>query len=132
MENEIIIAVSNQYIMKYYCDEILNDLTEELKENIKLMLVKYTEECGGIVELIYNTQFNDLSLLSIAEDEDFTYDEIEANFKLSKLEREYQDFFKELAIYIKDRLEEKNKKEHNHKDCKCGCEHNEEHEEDKN
>ena len=126
-ENELIIAVSNQYIMKYYSDGLINALPEDLQDQIKLILVGFTEECGGILELVYNTEFNDITFKTYSEDIDFTYDEIEAKYKLSKLEKEYESFWEELAKYIKASLENKdNNHTHipydNHK-CDCGCEH---------
>ena len=126
-ENELIIAVSNQYIMKYYSDGLINALPEDLQDQIKLILVGFTEECGGILELVYNTEFNDITFKTYSEDIDFTYDEIEAKYKLSKLEKEYESFWVELAKYIKASLENKdNNHTHIHDDnhkCDCGCEH---------
>ena len=126
-ENELIIAVSNQYIMKYYSDGLINALPEDLQDQIKLILVGFTEECGGILELIYNNEFNDITFKTYSEDIDFTYDEIEAKYKLSKLEKEYESFWEELAKYIKASLENSEKNNvHNHNDgheCDCGCEH---------
>lgn len=125
--NELIIAVSNQYIMKYYCDGLINALPEDLQDQIKLILVGFTEECGGILELIYNNEFNDITFKSYSENIDFTYDEIEAKYKLSKLEKEYESFWEELAKYIKASIENSEKNNaHNHNDgheCDCGCEH---------
>ena len=126
-ENELIIAVSNQYIMKYYSDDLINALPQDLQDQIKLILVGFTEECGGILELIYNNEFNDITFKTYSEDIDFTYDEIEAKYKLSKLEKEYESFWVELAKYIKASLENKdNNHTHIHDDnhkCDCGCEH---------
>ena len=126
-ENELIIAVSNQYIMKYYSDDLINALPQDLQDQIKLILVGFTEECGGILELVYNTEFNDITFKTYSEDIDFTYDEIEAKYKLSKLEKEYESFWVELAKYIKASLENKdNNHTHIHDDnhkCDCGCEH---------
>ena len=126
-KNELIIAVSNQYIMKYYSDGLINALPEDLQDQIKLILVGFTEECGGILELIYNNEFNDITFKTYSEDIDFTYDEIEAKYKLSKLEKEYESFWAELAKYIKSSLENKdNNHTHIHDDnhkCDCGCEH---------
>ena len=122
-ENELIIAVSNQYIMKYYSDALINALPQDLQDQIKLILVGFTEECGGILELIYNNDFNDITFKSYSEDIDFTYDEIEAKYKLSKLEKEYESFWVELAKYIKASIEQQ-EKEHTHEHgCDCGCEH---------
>ena len=126
-ENELIIAVSNQYIMKYYSDGLINALPEDLQDQIKLILVGFTEECGGILELVYNTEFNDITFKTYSEDVDFTYDEIEAKYKLSKLEKEYESFWIELAKYIKASIENsENNHIHKHNDgheCDCGCEH---------
>ena len=101
LDTETIIAVSNSYISKFYLDERLNALPKELKEGIKILMVNLTEENGGIVESIYNDKECVIYFKTYADEKDYLYDEIGANYKLRKMEKENEELFENLALFCK-------------------------------
>lgn len=134
IEEETIISVSNSYISKYYLDKRLDILPKELKDGIKIMMVSFTEENGGILEMRYNDKLTSIFLFSYKDDNDYLYDEISAGIKLQKLEKESEELFNNLAIFCKMKFHEVDKfmEEHNKADeffkmyygCDdCGCGH---------
>lgn len=149
INEETIISVSNSYISKYYLDKRLEILPKELKDGIKILMVTFTEENGGVLEMRYNDKLTSIFLFSYKDDNDFLYDEIAAGIKMQKLEKESEELFNNLAIFCKMKFHEVDKfmEEHNkadeffkmyygcddcgcghgdcdcgHDDCDCGCE----------
>ena len=103
-ENEVVqipIIVSNSYIKKYYLDERLNVLPKEVKDTLKTIFVKLTEEVGGVVEVLFDNKEYDILFKITPNDDDYNFDEINANYKLSKIEREYKEIFSQIAQFCK-------------------------------
>ena len=101
---QIPIIVSNSYNKKYYLDERLNVLPREVKDTLKIIFVKLTEEVGGVAEVSFDNTEYDLVFKTYKNDDDFNYDEINANYKLSKIEREYAEIFSQIAEFCKFKL----------------------------
>lgn len=95
------IIVSNSYIKKYYLDSRLEILPKEVKDEVKRTLMKFTEEVGGIVLVMYDNVDNKIFFRVSKVDDDISYDEINASYKLSKLERENAETFEQIAEFCK-------------------------------
>lgn len=104
VENLIPIIVSNSYTKKYYLDNRLESLPKEIKDGLKILFVKLTEEVGGCVEASFDNKMFDIVFKAYHNDDDFDYDEINANYKLSKLERENSELFSKIAEFCKFKL----------------------------
>ena len=100
-EFKIQIIVSNSYIKKYYLDERLNVLPKEVKDTLKVLFVKLTEEIGGVVEVLFDNKEYYISFKAYGKDDDYNYDEIAANYKLAKIEREHEEIFNQVAKFCK-------------------------------
>lgn len=103
-KNLIPIIVSNSYLKKYYLDNRLDSLPKEVKDTLKIIFVKYTEEVGGIVEVNFDKELYEISLKNYKNDDDFNYDEIEAIYKLNKIEKMYKEIFDDVAKFCKFKL----------------------------
>lgn len=103
-ENLIPIIVSNSYLKKYYLDDRLNTLPKEVKDTLKIIFVKLTEEVGGVTEVSFDNTEYDLVFKTYSNDDDYNFDEINANYKLSKIEREYSEIFSQIAEFCKFKL----------------------------
>lgn len=100
-ENVIPIIVSNSYIKKYYIDERLNILPKEVKDALKILFVKLTEEVGGIAKVMFDNDTYEIFTEMEKKDDDFMFDEINATYKLSKLEKENEKIFIDIATFCK-------------------------------
>ena len=54
MSNEVILCVANAYNRKFYINEQFNGLPEMIKEELQIMCVLYTEDVGGVLELVFD------------------------------------------------------------------------------
>ena len=95
------IIVSNSYIKKYYLDERLNVLPKEIKDTLRDIFENLTKEVGGIVEVHFDTKEYDLLAKIYNDDNDYNFDSINANYKLSKIEREFSELFDKVAQFCK-------------------------------
>ena len=99
-QDKIVLCGSSKYTKKYYLNEDFNGLPKQIKDELKILCVLYTEEIGGTLEL----QFDDdgsLSLVTNAEEGDLLYDEIGSVLKIKQLRRDKAELFESLENYYK-------------------------------
>ena len=101
-KNELVpIIVSNSYIKKYYLDPRLDSLPKEVKDTLKIVFVKLTEDVGGVLEVIYDNSSYEVFTRIARNDDDLEFDEINANYRLSKLEKDHEKLFADIATFCK-------------------------------
>ena len=88
---EVILCASNAYNRKFYLNENFKGLPEAIKEELQIMCVLYTEDVGGILELVFDED-GCLEFRTSYEEGDFFYDEIGSVLKI----KQYQDVKREL------------------------------------
>lgn len=95
------IIVSNSYVKKYYIDPRLESLPKEVKDTLKIVFVKLTEDVGGVLELVYDNNSYEVFTHIVRNDDDLEFDEINANYRLSRLEKEHEKIFEDIATFCK-------------------------------
>ena len=88
---EITLCASNAYNKKFYLNDNFKGLPEAIKEELQIMCVLYTEDVGGVLELVFDEDGN-LEFRTSYEEGDFFYDEIGSVLKI----KQYQDVKREL------------------------------------
>lgn len=101
LDNSVPIIVSNSYTKKFYIDEKLSSLPKEVKEAVKILFVSLTEEVGGIAIANFDMKEYDIIFTIDSDDNDYSFDEINANYKLSKIARENKELFDGIATFCK-------------------------------
>lgn len=99
-QDKITLCGSNAYQKKYYLNEDFQGLPEQIKNELKIACVLYTEEIGGILTLEYDEDGR-LSFVTRAEENDFFYDEIGSALKMKQMQQERQDLWESLELYYK-------------------------------
>ncbi len=100
MREEFVLCASSAYEQKYYFNNEFSNLPDQVKDELKAMCVLFTEDVGGILELKFDGE-GTLSLVSTADEEDVTFDEIGAGLKIRNLTMEKRDLFEALELYYK-------------------------------
>ena len=88
---EITLCASNAYNKKFYLNNQFSGLPEAVKEELQIMCVLYTEDVGGVLELVFDEDGN-LEFRTSYDEGDFFYDEIGSVLKI----KQYQDVKREL------------------------------------
>ena len=100
MSKEVTLCVSNAYQKKFYLNENFNELPQSIREELKIMCVLYTEDIGGILELVFDEEGN-LQFKTSCEEGDFYYDEIGSVLKIKQLQQTKRELFESLETFYR-------------------------------
>lgn len=96
----VILYAANAYEQKYYLNENFSSLPQTIKDELQIMCVLYTAEIGGIFSLQYDEE-GSLYMNVVAEEDDFSFDEIGSALKIKALQNEKRDLLESLEKYYK-------------------------------
>ena len=97
---EITLCASNAYNKKYYLNENFKGLPEAIKEELQIMCVLYTEDVGGVLELVFDEDGN-LEFRTSYEEGDFFYDEIGSVLKIKQYQNVKRELLESLETYYR-------------------------------
>ena len=98
-ENEVL-CVSNSYEKKYYFSPDFDKLPDDVKNELKIMCVLFTEEVGGILDMEFDEEGN-LLFKSSADEGDLLYDEIACGMLVKKYQYEKRELLESLEMFFK-------------------------------
>ena len=98
-ENTVLCAAS-AYDKKFYLSEDFDGLPGQVKDELKIASVLFTEDVGGILIMEFDED-GTLLLKTEADEGDLLYDEIGAALKVRSLQREKKELFEALEMYYK-------------------------------
>ncbi|MFV0465891.1 MAG: DUF6145 family protein [Lachnospiraceae bacterium] len=98
MQEEIVLCAASTYEQKYYLNEIFDGLPHSVKDELKVMCVLFTEDVGGVIELVYNEE-GELEFRTSFDETDYLYDEIGSALKVKDLQRSKKDLLESLQIF---------------------------------
>ncbi|MBQ7199969.1 MAG: hypothetical protein IJS24_01195 [Eubacterium sp.] len=99
MTDQQVLCASSKYEQKYFLNPRFADtLPKQVKEELKALMVLYTEDIGGILTLSYDDEGN-LYFTTTAADKDFDYDEIGSQLKIRQYQEKYKELLEELEEY---------------------------------
>lgn len=99
-QGKIVLCGSNSYIQKFYLDENFENLPSQIKDELKIMCVLYTEDVGGILTLEFDEEGN-LDFNVSHEEGDYLFDEIGSALKIKQLRDTKRDLLESLEMYFK-------------------------------
>lgn len=99
-EEKIVLCASNSYEKKYYLNPDFEALPEQIKNELKIMCVLYTEEIGGILAVKYEEDGTLVFEVS-SEENDFMFDEIGSRLKIKELQQTKEELLQSLELYYK-------------------------------
>ena len=100
MSNEVVLCVSIGYQKKFYLSEDFQGLPQSVKDELKIMCVLYTEDVGGILELIFDEDGN-LDFRTSCEEGDFFYDEIGSVLKIKQYQNQKRELLETIEMYYR-------------------------------
>ena len=99
-EDSIVLCGSNSYQQKYYYNPEFNMIPDSIKDELKIMCVRYTEEAGGIITMEFDKN-GSLKFKVRVADGDYMFDEIESGLKISKYQKEKEELVGEIELFYK-------------------------------
>ena len=99
-DEEVVLCASSAYEKKYYLNEEFSRLPEDIKNELKIMCVLFTEEVGGILELVFDEEGN-LLFRTDADENDLIYDDIACGMFIKKMQYEKRELLESLEMFYR-------------------------------
>lgn len=99
-QDRVVLCASSAYEKKYYINEDFQVLPEQIKQELKIMCVLFTEEVGGVLSLEFDEDGTLLFRVDV-EDGDFYFDDIGSGLKIKELQRTKKELLESIEIYYK-------------------------------
>ena len=99
LEN-VVLCGSSAYEKKYYLNPEFDGLPREVKKELKIICVSYTEEIGGIFTMEYRPDGR-LILRVESKEGDFEFDEIGSELKIKQIQTQHGELMEALELYNK-------------------------------
>lgn len=100
MNEEIVLCAASAYEKKFYLNPEFDSLPENIKQELQVMCVLYTEDVGGILMLVFDEDGN-LELKVDHKEDDFFFDEIGSVLKIKELQHTKRELFESLELFFK-------------------------------
>lgn len=104
-QREIVLCAASAYEKKFYLNQEFQGLPQGIKDELKIMCVLFTEDVGGVVELIYEED-GELKIRTFADEGDYLYDEIGSILKVKELQREKTELLESLQMFYRVFMED--------------------------
>lgn len=99
-DDEIVLCGASSYAKKFYLNENFEGLPENIKDELKIMCVLYTEDVGGTLQLVFDEDGN-LEFRTEVQEGDLLYDEIGSVLKIKQLQNTKQELLESLEVYFR-------------------------------
>ena len=99
-DENVVLCASSAYEKKFYLNEEFSRLPEDIKNELKIMCVLFTEEVGGIMTLEFKEN-GTLIFKTEADEGDLLYDEIACGMLIKKLQYEKRELLESLEMFYK-------------------------------
>lgn len=99
-QESIVLCGSSAYEKKFYLNDDFSALPDQVKDELKIICVLFTEDVGGVLTMEFDDEGN-LSLKVTADESDLLYDEIGSALKVKQLQQQKKELFEALETYYR-------------------------------
>lgn len=96
----MVLCGANAYEEKYYFNKDFDKIPASIKDELRIICVLFTQEVGGIFTIVFEED-GSVSLETIADEDDITYDEVSSGLLVAEIRRKRQELFESLQLYYK-------------------------------
>ena len=96
----VVLCGANSYEQKYYFNQEFKSLPEDVKKELQIMCVLFTEDIGGVITLEFEPD-GSLEFKVQADEHDYLFDEIGSGLKIRQFQREKRELLEGLEIYYR-------------------------------
>ena len=99
-QDRVVLCASSSYEKKFYINEDFQVLPEQIKQELQIMCVLFTEDVGGVLSLEFDE--DGTLLLKVDVDEgDFCHDEIGSALKIKEIQRTKKELLEAVEVFYK-------------------------------
>lgn len=96
----VTLCASSAYDQKFYLNTDFNRLPDDVKDELKIMCVLFTEEVGGILKLVFDDD-GTLMFRTEADEGDLLYDEIACGMYIKKMQYEKRELLESVEMFYR-------------------------------
>ena len=100
MAENVVLCGANSYVEKYYFNEEFSKLPEQVKEELQIMCVMFTEDVGGVLTLEFTPE-GELQFKVACDETDYLFDEIGSALKIKQYQMEKRELLEALELYYR-------------------------------
>ena len=100
MEENTVLCGANSYLQKFFFNQEFDSVPQEVKQELQIMCVLYTEDVGGILTLEFDEKGN-LEFKVTSEEGDYLFDEIGSVLKIKQYQEEKRELLEALELYYR-------------------------------
>ena len=97
-QDTVVLCSASKYTQKFYLNPDFEGLPQQVKQELKIMCVLFTEEVGGVI-LLYFDEKGNLIITTEADEGDILYDEIGSHLLVKRMRSEKRELFEQLEQY---------------------------------
>ena len=99
-DENVVLCASSAYDKKFYLNEDFSKLPDEIKDELKIMCVLFTEEVGGVLKLVFDED-GSLLFTTEADEDDLLYDDIGGGMYIKKMQYEKRELLESVEMFYK-------------------------------
>ena len=99
-EEKTLLCGASRYEQLFYFNPDFDSLPKEVKQELNIMCVLYTEEIGGIIRLEFDEKGN-LNLTVESKEDDILFDEIGSVVKIKQIQQDKRELLESLETYYR-------------------------------
>ena len=99
-QDQVVLCGASAYEQKYYFNQDFDALPQQVKDELQIICVMYTEEIGGVFTMEFDEDGN-LQFKTEALEADAMYDDIGSVLRIKKLQEEKRDLLESLEMYYR-------------------------------
>ena len=99
-QEKVVLCGASAYEQKFYFNPDFQALPDQIKQELQIMCVLFTEDVGGILTLEF-TESGELEFLTEALESDAFFDDIGSALKIKQIQREKRELLESLELYYR-------------------------------
>ena len=99
-KDKVVLCGASAYEQKYYFNQDFSALPQQIKDELQIMCVMYTEEIGGILTLEFDEEGN-LQFQVEALEADAMFDDIGSVLRIKELRKTKRELLESLELYYR-------------------------------
>ena len=98
--DRVVLCGASAYEQKYYFNQDFDALPQQIKDELQILCVMYTEEIGGVLTLEFDEDGN-LEFKTEALEADAMYDDIGSVLRIKQIQSEKRELLESLELFFK-------------------------------
>ena len=98
--DRVVLCGASAYEQNYYFNQDFDALPQQIKDELQILCVMYTEEIGGVLTLEFDEDGN-LEFKTEALEADAMYDDIGSVLRIKQIQSEKRELLESLELFFK-------------------------------